>query len=168
MSRTPTIPVRGARVLSRLDGETDDHHAAVRFAIAGLLAPSTDHCWIDAGKNPFGKDPLLALSAVIAVITYLTQKSAGSVEMLHVPFVIRRENALISYVVYVGKMFWPTGMAVLYPYPQTYRSGSQSARLHASPLLRSWFWSPCGPSRTWPSDGSGISGRWCPRSAWFK
>ena len=65
------------------------------------------------------KVPLLALSAGAAAIAYLAQKSAGSVEMVHVSLGMRAENALVSYVVYIAKMFWPTGLAVLYPYPQS-------------------------------------------------
>ena len=30
---------------------------------------------------------------------------------------LRIENALVSYVIYVGKMFWPAKLAVFYPYP---------------------------------------------------
>ncbi len=63
------------------------------------------------------KIPLVALSAAVAVVAYLAQKSAGSVEMVHVPFGMRAENALIAYTVYIAKMFWPAGLAVLYPYP---------------------------------------------------
>jgi len=33
------------------------------------------------------------------------------------PFGPRLANALVSYATYIGKMFWPTGLAVFYPYP---------------------------------------------------
>ena len=29
---------------------------------------------------------------------------------------LRVENALVSYLIYAGKMFWPSGLAVFYPY----------------------------------------------------
>jgi tetratricopeptide (TPR) repeat protein len=64
------------------------------------------------------KVPLLALSAAIALTTYLVQLRSGAVEALRVfPFGLRIANALVSYLVYTVKMFWPTGLAVFYPYP---------------------------------------------------
>jgi tetratricopeptide (TPR) repeat protein len=65
------------------------------------------------------KIPFLALSAGVATIAYLTQKSTGSVDMIRVPAGLRVENALVSYVVYSAKMFWPSNLAVLYPYPSS-------------------------------------------------
>ena len=35
----------------------------------------------------------------------------------NVPFGARAGNALISYCRYLGKLFWPTDLAVFYPYP---------------------------------------------------
>ena len=34
-----------------------------------------------------------------------------------VPHSLRLENAVVSYVTYMGKMFWPSKLAVFYPYP---------------------------------------------------
>ena len=54
------------------------------------------------------KAPLFAISAVGAVVTYLVQRASGAVQALSAfPIGLRLENALVSYVVYVGKMFWP-------------------------------------------------------------
>jgi len=33
------------------------------------------------------------------------------------PFLVRLENALLSYCAYLGKMFWPVPLAVFYPHP---------------------------------------------------
>ena len=33
-----------------------------------------------------------------------------------IPMIIRMENACVSYLAYVGKMLWPRGLAVFYPY----------------------------------------------------
>ncbi len=64
------------------------------------------------------KIPFLALSAGVAAIVYFAQESGGAVELLSVrPMGVRVENALVSYAVYIATMFWPTGLAVLYPYP---------------------------------------------------
>jgi tetratricopeptide (TPR) repeat protein len=63
------------------------------------------------------KIPFFVLSAVSATVTYLTQTGSGAVNALPIPFAMRVENALLSYCIYIAKMFWPTGLAVFYPYP---------------------------------------------------
>ena len=63
------------------------------------------------------KIPFFLLSAASAAITYLAQAGSGAVGALRVPITLRVENALISYFIYIGKMFWPADLAVFYPYP---------------------------------------------------
>src|ERR1700722_4144843 len=63
------------------------------------------------------KIPFFALSAGVCVITFVAQKNVGAVENLeHYTFGERAANALVSYVAYMGKLIWPTKLAVLYPY----------------------------------------------------
>ena len=63
------------------------------------------------------KIPFFLLAALSCVITFLAQKNAGAVETFdHYSFADRAANALVSYVSYVGKLFWPAKLAVLYPY----------------------------------------------------
>jgi protein O-mannosyl-transferase len=63
------------------------------------------------------KIPLIALSAVSSMVTFLAQRGAiGWTEQL--PVSARISNALIAYVVYIGQMFWPAGLAVFYPHPE--------------------------------------------------
>jgi len=63
------------------------------------------------------KLPLIALSAAVSCITYFVQRSTAAVQSFPLP--VRIANALISYVVYLGQMFWPARLAVLYPYQQS-------------------------------------------------
>ena len=64
------------------------------------------------------KIPLLAMSAAVACATYLVQQAGGAVgSMGAFPLGLRIENALVSCVVYIAKMFWPARLAVFYPYP---------------------------------------------------
>jgi protein O-mannosyl-transferase len=66
------------------------------------------------------KIPLFLLSAASGVVTYLVQKSGGAVDSLAaIPFHDRIANALVSYIGYIWKMFWPHNLAVLYPYPKS-------------------------------------------------
>ena len=62
------------------------------------------------------KSPLLAMSAAFCVVTYFAQVNAGAAtDMVSLPIGLRVSNALISYVRYIGKLFYPTPLAVLYP-----------------------------------------------------
>ena len=63
------------------------------------------------------KIPLIALSAVSSVVTFMAQRGAiGWTEQL--PMLPRVNNALMSYVIYVRQMFWPANLAVFYPHPE--------------------------------------------------
>jgi tetratricopeptide (TPR) repeat protein len=63
------------------------------------------------------KIPLIALSAVSSMITFLAQRGAiGWTEQL--PMSERISNAFVAYVVYIRQMFWPVGLAVFYPHPE--------------------------------------------------
>jgi Flp pilus assembly protein TadD len=64
------------------------------------------------------KIPFFALAAVASVVTFTLQKHGGSVASFEdVPLGMRSGNALISYCRYLGKLFWPTDLAVFYPHP---------------------------------------------------
>jgi protein O-mannosyl-transferase len=63
------------------------------------------------------KIPLIALSALSSVVTFLAQQGAiGWTEQL--PTLPRVNNALASYVIYMRQMFWPANLAVFYPHPE--------------------------------------------------
>jgi hypothetical protein len=59
------------------------------------------------------KLPLLALSAADSAVTFLVQKDIGAVQAI--PLMFRMRNALVSYIIYIGQLFWPTRLAVFYP-----------------------------------------------------
>ena len=63
------------------------------------------------------KLPLVGLSTIASVVTYMVQRETGSVRAI--PLATRMENALISYAGYIGQTFWPTRLAVFYPYPKS-------------------------------------------------
>ncbi|HUA39604.1 MAG TPA: tetratricopeptide repeat protein [Candidatus Sulfopaludibacter sp.] len=71
------------------------------------------------------KIPFFALSLAASIITFLAQQAAGAVSSLEtVPLPARLANALLSYLRYVLKTFWPSDLAVLYP-----------LQTHSPPLL---------------------------------
>jgi len=70
------------------------------------------------------KIPFLVLSAMSCVVTFLVQQKGGAVAQLaRIPMTARIENALVSYVRYLGKTIWPDPLANPYPYPGHWESG---------------------------------------------
>ena len=64
------------------------------------------------------KVPLLVLAAAASMVTMQAQRNAVTGLDLY-PLGLRLGNALVAYLAYIGKMFWPAGLAVLYPYPSS-------------------------------------------------
>jgi tetratricopeptide (TPR) repeat protein len=92
---------------SVLDGAAEQVENSSRFRVGWLVLE---------------KVPLLLLSAASAVVTMKAQTGAGAVQAFSQhALLLRLENALISYVRYLGKAVWPSKLAVLYvhvgPYP---------------------------------------------------
>jgi len=65
----------------------------------------------------FEKIPLFALAAGSCAATILTQGEAIS-EGNRISFSARILNALVSYMAYLGKFFYPAGLAARYPHPR--------------------------------------------------
>ncbi len=64
------------------------------------------------------KMPYMALSAAASLIAFRVQHQAGAVLSVDsIPIATRAANAVISYVAYLGMFFWPSGLAMFYPYP---------------------------------------------------
>jgi len=63
------------------------------------------------------KIPFLALAAAFSVLTFFVQKQASAVASLNqLGWDYRIANALTSYLRYLGKLFCPVDLAVVYPY----------------------------------------------------
>ena len=64
------------------------------------------------------KLPLFAICAASAAITLKAQRAAGAMSGINWhPFSVRLENAILSYVRYVGEAFWPSSLSLYYPHP---------------------------------------------------
>jgi tetratricopeptide (TPR) repeat protein len=62
------------------------------------------------------KIPFFVLSAGSCVITFLAQRQGGAVVPVQsFPLLFRMENAAMSYVRYIGKLFYPHNLAIVYP-----------------------------------------------------
>ena len=107
--------------------------------------------WLICEKLPF-----FALTLAGSVVTYLVQKSGGAVwSAAALSFHARVANALLAYVRYLSKTFWPADLAIIYPYPRHWPvmtvlgaalmlaiwSGLFVRRARQNPYLPvGWFW----------------------------
>jgi tetratricopeptide (TPR) repeat protein len=94
-----------------------DYWPLRRLAPAGAAAP-----WpLDRARFTravLEKLPLLALVAAVSAVTLVVQRQTGAVaDAGQLSLDQRLANAAVSYVVYVAKSVWPSGLAVFYPHP---------------------------------------------------
>ena len=102
------------------------------------------------------KAPLLGLTLGSSAVTYIAQQRGDAIsDFVSLSFGLRLSNALVSYVAYLGKTFWPSSLAVYYPHslgglPWWQTTGSfliliivtltVLLRLCRSYLAVGWFW----------------------------
>ena len=73
------------------------------------------------GRLLWEKAPFIFLTIVSSIVTLWAGNKGGAVvSMEYLPFPERIANAIISYVSYLGKIFWPVDLAVLYPYEHSF------------------------------------------------
>jgi tetratricopeptide (TPR) repeat protein len=107
-----------------------DYWPLKRFQIGGISALPTQLQAVtlrdSTGRHPERqitgpakeKIPLFILSAISCVVTFIAQQSGGAVFPLErLPITIRLGNAFVSYITYIRKMIWPSGLAFYYPHP---------------------------------------------------
>jgi protein O-mannosyl-transferase len=63
------------------------------------------------------KIPFLGLAAAFCALTFWVQQRTQAVTV-GLPLALRVENAVVSYVKYLGKTFWPMDLAVFYQHPE--------------------------------------------------
>ncbi len=101
------------------------------------------------------KLPFALLAGASCIITYYAQQSGQAVAAMELyPLLSRLGNALVAYVRYLGKMFWPVDLAVFYPLSESvpwWYPGAAAlliaitsciiwqARRHPY-LVTGWFW----------------------------
>ena len=97
------------------------------------------------------KIPLLVLALASSVVTMIAQQGAMKV-IDTITFRMRLENALVSYAAYIGEIFYPVGLAPLYPFPE---HGVPWPKIAAAAIVlaaitalvvrrRAWPWLPVG------------------------
>ena len=73
------------------------------------------------GALVWEKAPFIFLTIVSSIVTLWAQnKGAAVVAIEKISFPLRVTNAIISYVSYLGKIFWPVDLALFYPYEYSF------------------------------------------------
>ncbi|NIA13288.1 MAG: tetratricopeptide repeat protein [Nitrospiraceae bacterium] len=74
--------------------------------------------WRETRRCVLEKIPLLAIAALFAMLAFKTQEDIGAIGNTEtLPLSLRASNAAVSYVLYLKRIFWPTGLSVFYPHP---------------------------------------------------
>lgn len=67
------------------------------------------------------KIPFFLMTIIVSIIAYIAQQKAGAMkETGGLPFSDHVENALLSYVRYLGMFVWPENLCIYYPYPESW------------------------------------------------
>jgi protein O-mannosyl-transferase len=79
--------------------------------VTAATVPGRSFSWLVVEKLP-----LFVLSAASAIITVKAQATGGAMSgpLNSYPFLLRLENAIVSYVRYIGKAIWPARLAFMY------------------------------------------------------
>ncbi|HUT31492.1 MAG TPA: glycosyltransferase family 39 protein [Sedimentisphaerales bacterium] len=65
------------------------------------------------------KIPFVVITVASSIVTFIVQRKIGAVATTRqFPFISRIANAFASYMIYIRKMFWPSRLAMFYPYPR--------------------------------------------------
>jgi tetratricopeptide (TPR) repeat protein len=118
--------------------------------ISDLRSPISDLKHLLVEKAPF-----FLLAALVSVATYSAVKAVGGQYILHFPWSMRVETAVMGYGRYLELMFWPAKLSAIYPYPDFWPTGQLLCAtvlffgmsvltlgcLHQRPyLLVGWLW----------------------------
>lgn len=112
--------------------------------------------WVEQAKGCLKeKTPMLVLAAGASAVTVFGQQNIGAMVTLGtLPLWYRVNNALVAYVRYLGKFFWPVDLGVVYPYERIedwqvfsavlvlagVTAGVVVMRRRAPYLLVGWLW----------------------------
>lgn len=99
--------------------------------------PGTRNLWTLVWE----KIPFFVLVAAMSVVTFIVQKQGGALRMGEtLSFGARLGNALVSYCLYLAKLFWPVKLAVFYPHPGYWPLGEVLLAGGLLAGLSAFFW----------------------------
>jgi cytochrome c-type biogenesis protein CcmH/NrfG len=118
-------------------------HSSVTLSAAqrsrtGERSRRTSSYSLSLSKLVVEKIPLFVLSAATCLAAVLAQKEAlGSVETMSMSW--RIGNSLVSCVIYLRQLFWPAGLAVLYPHPENHLPMWEPVAAGVLLIVLTWF-----------------------------
>jgi len=98
--------------------------------------------WSGVRRLAFEKAPLFLLSGASCIVTLFAQRGA-MLDVRTVPLWVRMGNVFVAIAAYLRQTFWPTGMALLYPYPRVLQPAETILAVLAIALITStalWGW----------------------------
>jgi Flp pilus assembly protein TadD len=81
---------------------------------------------------------------VVSIVTFFAQRSGGAMD-IPVPLLTRVGNAAISYAAYLVQFFWPSRMAIFYPYPASLSVWQVASSILAMAAISIVAWRLCKP-----------------------
>jgi len=95
----------------------------------------------DWAKIVIEKIPFLMVAIAVCVVTYVAARSGGAMEqMSHYGAPHHIANALVSYLRYLDKFFWPVGLAPIYPVVEPSSTTVAAAALLIAGVTAACIW----------------------------
>ena len=114
---TYPIPLRSAFGIGVSTIKLDHEIQTVKETLEVKEPADCEYKWSLIYPLLWEKVPLFVLTILSSIVTYIVAQSARFVQSIErFPLSVRIGNAFISYIAYIGKMIWPSNLAVLYPY----------------------------------------------------
>jgi tetratricopeptide (TPR) repeat protein len=85
-----------------------------RLKVTGSVTPTFNFQLSTFNRLLIEKIPFFLLSFVLCTVTYLAQRTAGAVSAVELSS--RLGNVPVAYARYVANAFWPSDLAIVYPY----------------------------------------------------
>ncbi|PKN96593.1 MAG: hypothetical protein CVU43_19890 [Chloroflexi bacterium HGW-Chloroflexi-5] len=121
-----TFPIPVVEMKSEISGKKkksrkkDVEKAVSTVKSAEIIKPSIPAFkWSLISPLLLEKIPLFFLAIVSSIATYIAAQSVGFIHSELIPLDVRIENAIFSYIAYIGQMIWPSKLAVFYPHPES-------------------------------------------------
>lgn len=101
--------------------------------VAPGTGPAQRTVWMSLLRE---KLPLFAITLASSIAEFIAQRSFGAVgDLGTLPVLYRVGNALLSYVNYIGKMFWPANLSIFYAFPHGLSGWNMSGWAVAGAIL---------------------------------
>jgi protein O-mannosyl-transferase len=103
---------------------------------------------VKAGSSPLstifrlalGKWPFFILTAISCTVTFLVQRKEAVATLQDHSIGIRLSNALVSYLRYLLKTFWPADLALIYPLPNSFPLWQAAASAAVLAAISMFVW----------------------------